>query len=67
MQFSDERPSPVTDRQPNAPPNGKKPYSAPKLRILRPDEAVAALKAKGLPGDPVVQKLLALMERRGSD
>jgi hypothetical protein len=44
-------------------PGAKKPYSAPKITVLKPDQAEAELKAKGLPGDPGVQKLLGLMAR----
>lgn len=51
----------VSDGQPNTPPKAKKPYNAPKFTVLRPDQAVAELKAKGLAGDPEVQKLLDLM------
>jgi hypothetical protein len=54
----------VSEGQPIIPPKAKKPYSAPKFKVLRPDQAVAELKAKGLPGDPEVQKLLDLMAER---
>jgi hypothetical protein len=54
----------VSDGQPSTPPKAKKPYSAPKFKVLRPDQSVAELKAKGLPGDPEVQKLLDLMAER---
>jgi hypothetical protein len=53
----------VSDGQPSTPPKGKKPYSAPKFKALRPDQAVAELKSKGLPGDREVQNLLELRLR----
>jgi len=53
----------ASDSQPSTPPKAKKPYSAPKFKVLRPDQAVAELKEKGLPGDPEVQKLLDVMAK----
>jgi len=55
----------VADSQPNATPGAKKPYNAPKVTVLKQDQAEAELKAKGLPGDPGVQKLLNLMAKPG--
>ena len=56
----------VTDSQPNATRDVKKPYNAPKVTVLKPDQAEAELRAKGLPpGDPGVQKLLDLIAKPG--
>lgn len=53
----------VSDGQPSTPLKAKNLYSAPKFTVLSPDQAVANLKAKGLPGDREVQKLLELRLR----
>jgi len=39
----------------------KKSYNAPQIALLKPDQAETALKVRGLPGDPGVQKLLNLI------
>jgi hypothetical protein len=56
-------PSDPTQSQPNTPPKARKPYNATKVTVLKPDQAEAELKAKGLPGDPGVQKLLDVMAK----
>jgi len=39
----------------------KKSYNAPQIALLKPDQAEADLKVRGLPGDPGVQQLLNLI------
>jgi len=45
-------------------PKKRKPYSAPTLTKLMPEEAKTALEAKGLPDDANVQKLMEAAKLR---
>jgi hypothetical protein len=45
-------------------PKKRKPYNAPTLTKLTPEEAKDALKAKGLPDDENVQKIMEAVKLR---